>query len=395
MWIKRDIEQNFASLIQEYPVVVLTGSRQVGKTALLEHLYGANNLISFDLPRVAAEAEAAPEAFLEKLPPNAILDEIQYVPSLFRPLKYFADRVLKPAGSNLFLTGSERFALMAGVTESLAGRAAVVELGTLSLRELERHTGQEASKQQLLDWMIAGGYPGLHASTGDRRRFFSNLVSTYIERDVRRLANVQDSRDFDRFMRLCANRTGQLLSMSGIAQELGVSQPTVKRWLNVLTASAIIDIVEPWHSNLNKRLVKTPKLYFNDTGLCAFLCGLVTTDELQRSSLLGPLFETACYGQLRRGLQNRGLQERIYFFRSRDGAEVDFIVPRGTEWLAYECKYSEHPAINQRNLTALEEATAMNIRKFSVATASRSSYPLDENRTTWTTSVVDLERELV
>jgi uncharacterized protein len=391
MWIIREIEEFWNSIVEYYPIVVITGTRQVGKTSLLEHVVGAENLISLDLPSVAARAENSPEAFLETLPSPSIIDEVQYAPSLFRSLKHYVDVVKrKQKRAIVFLTGSERFSLMAQVSESLAGRAAIIELPTLGLRELERYYGKEASKRELLTLLLKGGYPALHATQMSRERFFSNLVSTYIERDVKRLVHIQDTRDFDKFLRLCAVRTGQLLSMNGIAADIGISQPTVKRWLHILEASGIIDIVEPWHSNSSKRMVKTPKLYFNDTGLCSYLSGVMSEDELERSSLLGAFFETLCYGQLRRSFQNRGLQQRIYFYRSRDGVELDFIIPRGSECLAFECKYSENPKAPVKIRNKVQEDIGMKLSSLSIVNAGRHTYPLDDSKTIFAVSCVDV-----
>lgn len=397
MWIKREIEKIWSELERDYPIIVVTGTRQVGKTSLLEKLYGSAGITSLDLPRNAEAAEGSPEAFLEGLKLPAVLDEIQYAPGLFRPLKWYADKVLKPSGQKIFLTGSERFSLMEKVSESLTGRAGIIELSTLSLKELEEHTNLEASGHQLVEWLLKGGYPGLHATGGNRERFYSNLVSTYIERDIKRLINIQETRDFDRFLRICSLRTGQILSMNNIASDLGVSQTTVKRWLGVLQASAVIDIVEPWHENANKRLVKTPKLYFNDTGLCTFLAGLNTKDEILRSPLLGAFFETLCYNQLRKSLQNRALNEKIYYFRNRDGVEVDFLIPRGTECLAFECKYSENPKVDLRPIKVLEQATNLTVRNLCVFNSGRPPYRLSKEEKVYAVSVadaghIDLER---
>lgn len=377
MWIKREIERIWPVLTAENEVVVLTGSRQVGKSALLEHLYGSENLVALDLPRKAAEAQNSPELFLSGLKTPAIIDEIQYAPNLFRALKAQVDskRVMgKIEQAQWLLTGSEKFSLMEGVSESLAGRAGVVELNTLSLRELESWSGKEASGDQLLQWLTAGGYPKLHAQELNRERFFSNLIATYLERDIRRLLNVQNLLDFDKFIRLCALRTGQLLSMSNIASDLGVSQTTIKKWLGTLQASGVIDLLEPWHLNPNKRLVKTPKLYFNDTGLCLYLMGISSPTELMRSPLLGHVFETLCYGQLKRSQANQGVREKIYFFRTHDGEEVDFVISRGSEHTLYECKFAEDPNFEERGRRAFANYSMGTIRDTVVLNSGRSSY---------------------
>jgi uncharacterized protein len=360
MWIKREFEEHLKQISQETPIIVLTGSRQVGKSALLEKFLSEegnlNSVVSFDLPRHAHTASANPEEFLESLKLPAVLDEIQYVPTIFRVIKHFVDeRKNQSQSTMLYLTGSEKFALMENISESLAGRASILNLETLSLKELENWSGKKAEKTQLLSWMIQGGYPALHAQNISTQRFFSSLVATYIERDVKRIANIQNTRTFDAFLQMCALRTGQLMSMNNIASDLGTSQSTISRWINILVASGIIDLVLPWNVNPNKRLVKTPKIYFNDTGLCCFLIGIQTTEELARTQLLGHLFETMCYGQLKRSYTNKGLQPRISYFRTHDGAEIDFIVQKGLSYQAYECKYAENPQYKESNFKKFSE----------------------------------------
>lgn len=393
MWIQREIEEIWQELRSEYPIVVVTGTRQVGKTSLLERLVGEENLVSLDLPNEARRAESTPEHFLSDLEFPAIIDEVQYAPALFRHLKYLCDRRLKKTGERIYLTGSERFVLMRDLSESLAGRAAIIELSGLSLKELEQATGKLASGSVLLKWLLMGGYPGLHAGSLKRERFFSNLVATYIERDVKRLGEVKDSRDFDRFLRLCAIRTGQILSMNGIAAEIGVSQTTVKRWLSILEASSIVDLVEPWFSNQTSRLVKRPKLYFRDTGLCAFLSGLESEEQLAKSPLLGALFETLCYNQLRTSYENRGLRKKIYYFRTRDGVEIDFVVEKGPNNLeCYECKWSENPKAPLAALDHLEKINKQKVESLAVLNPGKHAFWLNKGRRIFAQNVASAGR---
>lgn len=390
MWIERDIESSWEEICQAYPIVVVTGSRQVGKTSLLEHLVGADNLVSLDLPSEARRAETTPEQFIEGLRFPAIIDEVQYAPSLFRYLKHLCDRRLKKTGERVFLTGSERFVLMRDLSESLAGRAGLVELSGLSLRELERATGQSAAGSTLITWMLQGGYPGFHAVSLSRERFFSNLVATYIERDVKRLGEIRDARDFDRFLRLCAVRTGQILSMNAIAAEVGVSQTTIKRWVSILQASAIVDIVEPWFSNATSRLIKRPKLYFRDTGLCTFLMGLDSEDALIKSPHLGPVFETLCYNQIRASYDNRAVRGQIFYFRTKDGAEIDFVIPKGpNSFDCFECKWSEHPKFSPVGLAELEKATGGSALSFALLNTSRQPHLIDREHAVFALSAAD------
>ncbi|MGQ0506031.1 MAG: ATP-binding protein, partial [Myxococcaceae bacterium] len=228
------------------------------------------------------------------------------------------------------------------------------ELHSLSLREIEQHLGGTLEGEQLLRWMWCGGYPEIVARDLNPRRFYADYVATYLERDVRQLLNVRDLRDFDRFLRLCALRTGQLISMNDLASDVGKSPPTLKSWLGVLEASNVIRLLPPYFRNLGKRLVKTPKLYFLDVGLAAFLCGLDGPDAIRSSSLLGALWETTVFGQLVRHFSNRCEPADLYFYRDHHGTEVDFVIPVGEKLRLFECKWAESPSPEVRAFRELE-----------------------------------------
>ena len=353
MWIERQIAPYLRSLARSRPVVVLTGPRQTGKTSLLRRIFPRHGYASLDLPLEAAEAEESGGTFLERLPAPLIVDEIQYAPALLRHIKARVDADRARCGRFL-LTGSQKFLLMQGVSESLAGRAAVVALHSLSLSELERWSGHRAGGNLLMEWCIAGGYPELHARGLAPDRYYADYVATYIERDVRHALEVRNLRDFERFMRLLALRSGQLLSLSSIATDVGVSPNTAKSWLSVLEASNVIYLLEPYFRNLGKRIVKAPKLYFLDTGLLCFLAGLRSVRDLRASSLLGSIFETLALGQWLRMRANRGLDSNIYYYRDHYGREVDFVVPVGEKLHLIECKWSESPDPNPRGFAELE-----------------------------------------
>ncbi len=343
MWIERTLSPAMKLALKERPAVLLTGARQTGKTSLCRHLFPDFKFVSLDLPRLAEEAEHSGESFLERYPSPLIIDEVQYAPKLFRYLKKAIDERRKERG--LFvLTGSQKFALMEKVSESLAGRIAVLSLYSLSLEELEAATGKRAEGAQLLTWMFQGGYPEIYAEGLDIERFYSDYVATYLERDVRQVLQVKNLRDFNRFMRLAASRTGQLLSLNTFASDIGVSSNTINSWLSVLEASQIIYLLEPYYENKSKRLVKTPKLYFLDTGLVCFLAGFRESSDIAKSPMLGALFETLALGQIIRRFARQGREERVYFYRDHQGTEVDFVVPVGNQLKLYECKYSEDPA---------------------------------------------------
>jgi hypothetical protein len=342
MWIQRDIEPTLAEVAARRPALILTGARQAGKTSLLQRVFPDHRYASLDVPRTAELAEEAGEQFLREHPAPLIIDEVQYAPRLLRWLKAAIDQ--RRDGRGLYcLTGSQKFPLMQGVTESLAGRVAVIECHSLSARELERWSGKTAEGTTLLEWIVHGGYPELHARDLPPERFYGDYLSTYLERDVRQVLQVRSLRDFDRFMRLAAVRTGQLLSYNSFASDLGVSPNTVRSWLSVLQASNVVYLLEPYYRNLGKRIVKAPKLYFTDTGLAAYLAGVRSARDLQGSTLLGPFFETHALGQLLRWHANRGLVADVYYYRDHHGHEVDFVIPVGEKLRLYECKWIEAP----------------------------------------------------
>jgi predicted AAA+ superfamily ATPase len=330
------------STAAQRPAVLLTGCRQTGKSSLLHHSFPKCTYVTLDLPLVAEEAQQSGADFLDRHAPPVIIDEIQYAPELLRHVKVRIDTSRAKSGQ-YFLTGSQKFPLMAGVSESLAGRVAVMNLHSLSLEELEGGTGLTAEGQQLSHWLVQGGYPELHARGLDARRFYSDYTATYLERDVRQLIQVRDLRDFERLLRLLAVRSGQLLSLNTLASEIGISVPTVKSWLTALEASNVIMMLPPWHGNVGKRLVKSPKVYFLDTGLMCFLANIHTAEALRQSPLLGAFFETLALGQWLRGRHHRALDDQIFFYRDHEGHEVDFVVPEGDRLHLLECKWAELP----------------------------------------------------
>jgi uncharacterized protein len=355
MWITRDIYPTVQALTGQRPAVLLTGARQAGKTSLLAKAFPSHAYVSLDLPSVAEAAETDGEAFLRRYPAPAIIDEVQYAPRLFRYLKHAIDQRRDVPGQYL-LTGSQKFSLMQGVSESLAGRIAIVELHSLSLMEIERYSGERADGDRFWQWLFTGGYPELYARSLDPARFYSDYVSAYLERDVRQVLNVRNLRDFDRFLRLCAIRTGQLVSMNGIASEIGISPTTARTWLSVLESSNVIVLLEPYYRNLGKRMVKTPKLYFLDTGLACFLAGFRSVRDLQSSSLLGAFFETQVLAQLIRWYANRGERPSVYFYRDHQGNEVDFVVPVGERLRLIEAKLSDTSDTRLRGFVEVSRA---------------------------------------
>jgi predicted AAA+ superfamily ATPase len=320
------------------PAVMVTGARQTGRTSLLRRTFPGHHFVSLDLPSEAELAERAPEDFFARNPAPLIIDEVQYAPALFRHLKVRIDAD-RGANGQWLLTGSQRFPLMREVGDSLAGRIGLVELDTLSYSEVRASIpGTDA-----LSWIVRGGFPELWAQPDIAAREFQRayLVS-YLERDLRSLLQVTNLRDFERFLRACAQRSGQLLNKSDVARDVGVSVPTVTSWLGALEASGVVALLEPWFENGTRALTKSPKLYFRDTGLLLALVNLRDAAALADSPLRGPIFETAVYGMLRRALELRGERESLFFVRHAQH-EVDFVLHRGGRFDLFECKWTEFP----------------------------------------------------
>lgn len=337
MWIKRDISPIIVALAQSRPAILLTGARQTGKTSLLRHLFPEAEYISFDWPANADEAENNPTEFLARFRGPVILDEIQYVPSLFRYLKVSIDQSRQHNGKWL-LTGSQKFHLMKEVSDSLAGRIGIVELDTLSANEI-RTNGLDVSQ-----YMVRGGYPELWANPQlEPEAFFRDYLLTYLERDLKKVLDVTNLRAFDRFLRSTALRTGQLTNFSQTAQDAGVSAVTGKKWFDVLEASNICATLEPYFNNQLKRLVKSPKIYFKDTGLLHFLLNLKTNDDIKNSHYYGALFENLVYNELARQAELTHSQRSLFFLRDKNTLEVDFLIEQGNILRLIEAKTAEYP----------------------------------------------------
>ena len=338
MWISRLIEPVLQQRMQTRPVVVLTGARQTGKTALVRRLFPQHAYVSLDLPSEAEQAEREPAQFLERHPPPLVVDEVQYAPKLLRHLKRAVDARRDMPGQFL-LTGSQPFEVMAGVTESLAGRAGVLQLATLSFAEVRRALPETSVE----DMLVRGGFPELYEKPElDARGFFQSYVATYLERDLRAQLQVGSLRDFERFLRAAALRTAGLLNRAELARDVGISPSTAGQWLSVLERSGVVTLLEPWFSNRTKSLVKTPKLHFRDTGLAAFLMGIVSRGDLLDSPLAGGLWESMVCGELQRLVETGAAPWQLAFWRDRT-KEADFLLHRAGHFRLADAKWSEHP----------------------------------------------------
>ena len=318
------MEDRLRRLAAAFPVLILTGARQTGKTALLKRLFPDHHYVSLDLQLLAEQAEEAPASFLQDHPAPLVIDEVQYAPGLFRHLKVAVDGARSRRGQ-FILTGSQKFPLMRGVSDSLAGRCAVVELPGLCVDEM-RQAGWRPKPPAAGEMLVRGSFPELWADPAiPTREFYQSYVSTYLERDLRQIVNVGSLRDFERFLRACAVRAGQLLNKSGIARDVGISQTTVGQWLSALEAGNQVTLLEPFFANVGKRLVKSPKLYFNDTGMLCFLLG-IGADDLGRSPLTGPIWENFVCGELRTRLRLTRPDWSLWFYRDQQNREADFLI---------------------------------------------------------------------
>jgi hypothetical protein len=304
-----------------YPVITLTGPRQSGKTTLARAAFPGKPYVSLETPDEREFAASDPRGFLARWKEGAIIDEVQHVPALLSWIQSDVD--VAGAMGRYVLTGSQNFSLMAHIAQSLAGRSALVQLMPLSIAELNA-AGQTPA--DLNGMLLRGGYPALYARPLNPARWLADYTMSYLERDVRQITQVQDLSTFQRFLRLCAGRTGQLLNLANLAQEAGIAQSTARAWLSVLEASYIVHLLPPHHRNLGKRVVKTPKLYFIDVALAASLMGVQSAGQLAVHPLRGALFETLIVAEFLKARFNSGFPSNLYFWRDNVGLEVDLVI---------------------------------------------------------------------
>lgn len=331
--LPRRLAPTLKRLAASFPIVAVTGPRQSGKTTLARALFADKAYVSLEDPQERAFAEEDPRGFLARFETGAVFDEAQRWPDLFSYLQGMVDTDRAPG--RFVLTGSQQFGLLSGVTQSLAGRVGMTRLLPLSLQELPGVTADSPGLDAL---MLRGMYPALHTQPLLPEDWFASYVATYVERDVRQVLNVQDLSTFQRFLRLCAARTGQLLNISALAGETGISNTTARAWLSVLEASDLLFLLPPYHRNFGKRLVKAPKLYFVDTGLACWLLGIRDTETLTLHPLRGALFETLVVGDFLKSRLNAGQPPDLYFWRDNNGLEADLVFEAGGRLQPVEIK---------------------------------------------------------
>lgn len=334
--IRRNITPVLQRLASQYPVITLTGPRQSGKTTLAKTQFSDKPYVTLEDPDQRRFATEDPRGFLAAYQQGAIFDEIQRAPELSSYLQGMVDANAQPG--RFILTGSHQFELMTQVSQSLAGRTAVLRLLPFTLAEVQILRGTEGAAPDLAQTLLTGFYPCIHDKKLDPAQALADYFSTYVERDLRQLAAVQDLQRFERFVRLCAGRTGQLLNLNSLGNDAGVSHVTARAWIDLLQTSYIVHLLPPWFTNTGKRLIKAPKLYFYDVGLACWLLGLRTAEQVARDPLWGSLFENFVVMEAMKDRLNAGESAEMYFYRDSEGNEVDLLLPTGGKMHAIEIK---------------------------------------------------------
>ncbi len=379
MYYSRSLKDRWFEISDQFPVLLLTGPRQVGKTTFLKHIAEKERkYVSFDDPDARLLANEDPTLFFRKYSPPVLIDEIQYAPNIMTYIKMQVDENRRPG--MFWLTGSQQFQMMRGISETLAGRVAIMNILGFSgeerhrihidipaflptLEQLEKRERLARGTNTIYNDIWLGSFPAL--VTGDIKDwdvFYSSYVRTYLERDVRDLARVGDERAFLTFLKSCAARTGQMLNLSELARDADVTVKTASSWLSILEASFQIYLLQPYHSNLTKRLVKRPKLYFLDTGLCCYLTQWTNAKALEAGAMSGSILETYIFTEILKSWWHRGKSPDIYYYRDKDLVEIDFVIVQNQKFYPLEVKKSASPkkewAKNLKKLSGLGDIDA-------------------------------------
>jgi predicted AAA+ superfamily ATPase len=351
--IRRTLTQKLRSAANQFPVVTVTGPRQSGKTTLVRSVFKKNAYVSLELPDQREFALEDPRGFLAQFDGPVVLDEVQRTPDLFSYIQGIVDDNPDKSGQ-FILTGSQNFLLLQSISQSLAGRCAVLHLLPFSLAELMSRQAISLGKvgktvprnakmpeKDLPEVLFSGSYPRIHDKNLSPRDWLESYYQTYLERDVRNVLSVGNLETFGRFIRLCSGRNGQLLNLSGLASDCGITHTTAKRWLSVLEASFLVILLRPHYQNFGKRLMKSPKLYFMDTGLLCFLLGVRSPQELYHRSERGAIFESFVVSELYKNFLHRGEQPNLYFWRDSAGHEIDVVIDMGRSLIPVEIKSAQ------------------------------------------------------
>jgi predicted AAA+ superfamily ATPase len=333
--ITRQITSELRESAEEYPVVTIFGPRQAGKTTLVKMTFPDKPYFSMEDPDVRLAAETDPRGFLGRIPQGGVIDEIQNLPDLLSYIQGIVDR--ENRAGMFILTGSHQPGVHQAVSQSLAGRTAILNLLPFSLTELKRY----GHDRNVYDLIVSGSFPRLHEKRLNARRFFNGYVQTYVERDVRSLINLKDLSLFQRFLMLLAGRIGQVINYTSLSNDIGVSSTTIKNWISVMKASFVIFELKPYFENFGKRAIKSPKIYFSDTGLASYLLGIEGPGEAMRDPLRGNLYENLVILEIKKNRLNAGKKPEQYFYRDSRGMEVDLILRRGNRLMPVEIKSAE------------------------------------------------------
>ena len=393
MYINRTLEKHIKQLSNQFKVILVTGARQVGKSTLLKHCDPERNYVTLDDYRAREMALNDPELFLQRYKAPLIIDEIQYAPSILSYIKIAVDNSDKKG--QYWLTGSQQFHMMKNVTESLAGRVAIVDLKGLSLKELDdleqvpfiptadnienmRKSSKYHDLTDIYQKIWRGSYPEVNTNTDtDWETFYKSYLRTYIERDIKDLNAVKNEMDFIKFLKVLAARTGQMLDYTDISKEVGVSSPTIKSWVSILVSSNIVYLLQPYFSNINKRIVKTPKIYFMDTGLCSYLTNWDNSQVLESGAISGAIFEIYVVSEIIKSYAHNIKEPNIYYYRDKDKREIDVIIERNGKLYPIEIKKSSNPDKSAiKNFSVISED---NLGNGAVVCLAKEDYPITKN----------------
>lgn len=376
--IKRTIERKLLEMANKFPVIAITGPRQSGKTTLCKKLFKNHKYVSLENPDMREFAQLDAKGFIEEYRRNVIIDEIQNVPQLFSYIQGVVDDDNK--AGQFILTGSQNFLLLEKISQSLAGRVYIYHLLPFSRTEMK---GKYPAS--LLPSMFKGGYPRIYNKSISPVDFFPSYVQTYLERDVRSIINIKNISSFSAFLKICAGRIGQLFNSATIANELGIDHKTVSSWLGLLEASFIVYRLQPWHKNFNKRIIKSPKIYFYDTGLACYLLGLKSHEEINFHFAKGALFENYVITENIKNTLNRGSSLSNYFWRDSAGNEIDMLIESGNNIKIVEIKSAKTIKQNFfKGLTYFEKiATKYNLEKFIIYGGDDSRRQFDTKILAW------------
>ncbi|MCL2427534.1 MAG: ATP-binding protein [Oscillospiraceae bacterium] len=395
MYINRALEKRISDASNQFRALIVTGPRQVGKTTLLNHIAGeGREYVTLDDPIEREMAVSEPALFMERHKAPVIIDEIQYAPNLLPYIKMHVDT--QQNKGDFWLTGSQKFHMMKNVSESLAGRIAVIEMYGLSQSEIggyesgaftcdhvvmsERYSAREPlSLEQIYERIFKGSMPEAYTGDFNREEFYSGYVNTYLERDIRSLTQVADELDFLRFMTACAARTSEMVNYADLAKDVGISAPTAKQWLSILVSSGIVTLIQPYFNNMLKRAIKSPNMYFMDTGLAVYLTRWDSSKTLEVSAMSGKIFETYVVSEILKSYHNAGIRPPIYYYRDMDGKEIDLILEYNDTVYPIEIKKTGNPGKDTIKNFAVLQNSGKQVGEGAVVCLYNKVIPIDKN----------------